>query len=102
MLAKATLRFAPSNSSALVPPIEIGIEYTQLGHRGNLEYSLQVASGRGQTKTVQLLLNNGANVNAQGGVYGNALQAASRRGHTETVQLLLEKGAVEVKLTMLG
>ena len=42
---------------------------------------------------MQLLLKNEANVNAQGGVYGNALQAASSHGHIQTVQLLLDKGA---------
>ncbi|KAK7570935.1 hypothetical protein V3481_019026 [Fusarium oxysporum f. sp. vasinfectum] len=35
----------------------------------------------------------GADVNAQGGVYGNALQAASFKGNLEVVQLLLDKGA---------
>jgi ankyrin repeat protein len=35
----------------------------------------------------------GANVNAQGGHYGNALQAASAHGDNDIVQLLLEKGA---------
>ncbi|KAM7182918.1 Ankyrin repeat-containing domain protein [Rhypophila sp. PSN 637] len=35
----------------------------------------------------------GADVNAQGGKYGNALQAASERGHEAIVRLLLEKGA---------
>jgi hypothetical protein len=34
-----------------------------------------------------------ADVNAQGGFYGNALQAASWRGHAKTVQQLLEHGA---------
>jgi ankyrin repeat protein len=38
-------------------------------------------------------LDKGADVNAQGGEYGNALQAASSRGHQEIVQLLLDKGA---------
>ncbi|KZL78694.1 multiple ankyrin repeats single KH domain (pfs domain-containing protein) [Colletotrichum tofieldiae] len=53
-----------------------------------------------------MLLNKGADVNAQGGHYSNALQAASLIGHKETplvtasyrghlkvVKLLLEKGA---------
>ncbi|KAF8528253.1 hypothetical protein JB92DRAFT_3093085, partial [Gautieria morchelliformis] len=39
------------------------------------------------------LLDNGADVNAQGGMYGNALQVALSGGHHAIVQLLLEKGA---------
>jgi ankyrin repeat protein len=42
---------------------------------------------------VQLLLEKGADVNSQGGVYGDALQAAYTYGDKEVVQLLLEKGA---------
>ncbi|KAI6787797.1 hypothetical protein KC320_g9202, partial [Hortaea werneckii] len=38
-------------------------------------------------------VNKGAEVNAQGGEYGNALQAALEWGFRETVQLLLDKGA---------
>lgn len=39
------------------------------------------------------LIGKGVDINAQGGVYGNALLAASTQGHRETVKLLLEKGA---------
>ena len=39
------------------------------------------------------LISNGADVNEQGGDYGNALQAASSAGHQEIVKLLLDKGA---------
>ena len=42
---------------------------------------------------VELLLGKGADVNAQGGHYGNALQAASDGGHEKVVELLLGKGA---------
>ncbi len=42
---------------------------------------------------VQMLLEKGADVKAQGGRYGNALQAASSGGHDQVVQMLLEKGA---------
>ena len=42
---------------------------------------------------VELLLSKGADVNAQGGDYGNALQAASDGGHEKVVELLLSKGA---------
>ncbi|KAJ7483618.1 ankyrin repeat-containing domain protein [Mycena latifolia] len=48
----------------------------------------------GQELVVQLLIEKGANVNAQGGYYGNALQAASVNGcKHNVVQLLIEKGA---------
>ncbi|EWZ48989.1 hypothetical protein FOZG_04453 [Fusarium oxysporum Fo47] len=39
------------------------------------------------------LMTEGANVNAQGGEYGNALQAASLNGNLRVVQLLLDNGA---------
>ncbi|KAJ1322984.1 ankyrin repeat domain-containing protein 50 [Microdochium nivale] len=42
---------------------------------------------------VQLLLDNGADINAQGGYFGNALQAAVSSGNEELVQLLLDSGA---------
>ncbi|KAM0125328.1 hypothetical protein ACHAO1_010650 [Botrytis cinerea] len=41
----------------------------------------------------KLLLDRGADVNAQGGEYGNALQAAAWKGNQETVKLLLDRGA---------
>lgn len=40
-----------------------------------------------------MLLEKGADVNAQGGSYGNAWQATSNGGHDKLVQMLLEKGA---------
>ena len=42
---------------------------------------------------IQILLNKGAEVNTQNGIYGNALQAASEGGHEKIVQILLDKGA---------
>ncbi|RYN17037.1 hypothetical protein AA0119_g11495 [Alternaria tenuissima] len=41
----------------------------------------------------RLLLDKDADVNAQGGEYGNALQAASEGGHEQIVKMLLDKGA---------
>jgi ankyrin repeat protein len=55
--------------------------------------ALQVASFQGYEMVVELLLDKGANVNAQGGGYGNALYAASVEGHEKIVELLLDKGA---------
>ncbi len=40
------------------------------------------------TSTLQI-----ADINAQGGIYGNALQAASHKGHKEVVRLLIHEGA---------
>jgi len=42
---------------------------------------------------VQILLDRGADVNAEGGFDGNALQAAFSRGHKKVVQILLDRGA---------
>ncbi|THW63458.1 hypothetical protein D6D19_09648, partial [Aureobasidium pullulans] len=55
--------------------------------------ALYWASELGHEGIVQMLLDKGADVNVQGGYYGNVLQAASVGGHDKTVQLLLEKGA---------
>ncbi|KAF7577158.1 Arp, Ankyrin repeat protein [Pyrenophora tritici-repentis] len=54
---------------------------------------LYLAADNGHYGTTELLLEKGADVNAQGGEYGNALQAASARGHEAIVKLLLDKGA---------
>lgn len=39
---------------------------------------------------MRMLLDNGANINAQCGYYGTALQAALSGGHTKAVQTLLD------------
>ncbi|KAL5330791.1 hypothetical protein ACEPPN_000314 [Leptodophora sp. 'Broadleaf-Isolate-01'] len=59
----------------------------------NVASPLYYASHQGMFKLVILLLEKGADVNAQGGVYGNALYAASLEGHEAIAALLLEKGA---------
>jgi ankyrin repeat protein len=47
----------------------------------------------GLVAPVRYLIGKGADINAQGGTYGNAFQAASAGGHQEIIKLLLDKGA---------
>ncbi|KAJ5256527.1 hypothetical protein N7478_012631 [Penicillium angulare] len=56
-------------------------------------YPIILVLHNGYKNVIQLLLEKGAEVNAQGREYGNALQAVSFEGHEKIVQLLLEKGA---------
>ncbi|KAJ7826554.1 ankyrin repeat-containing domain protein [Mycena olivaceomarginata] len=51
------------------------------------------AAKLGFLNIMRLLLDYGADVNAQGGRYGNAIQAAVVGGHLDLAQLLLEHGA---------
>ncbi|KAI9766598.1 MAG: hypothetical protein M1840_006409 [Geoglossum simile] len=54
---------------------------------------LWLAAAYGHGVVVKLLLEKGADVNAQDGFYGNTLRMASYRGHEQIVKLLLDKGA---------
>jgi hypothetical protein len=54
---------------------------------------LTSAAKTGQYEMAKLLLDQGAEVNAQGGSYGNALQAASAEGHEQVVKMLLNNKA---------
>jgi ankyrin repeat protein len=86
------LRLAVKKRAPEVLRLLIGVA-EQLMSEGLLESILWEHSGEGNTEIVQMLLDAGTNVNAQGGQYGNALQAASVGGHKEIVQLLLDKDA---------
>jgi hypothetical protein len=59
----------------------------------NQPSTLYWAARSGLTGVVQLLLNNGAKVNTQGGHYGNALQAATIEGYERVVEQLLDASA---------
>jgi len=58
-----------------------------------LDKSLLNASAGGHDTVVQILLDKGADINAEGGYYGNALRAASARGYDKVVQMLRQNGA---------
>ncbi|KAI0568064.1 Ank-4 multi-domain protein, partial [Pyrenophora tritici-repentis] len=47
----------------------------------------------GHEQVVKTLIDQGAEVNAQGGEYGNALQAALAGGYEQVVKALLDAGA---------
>lgn len=51
------------------------------------------ASIGGSKEVIQLLIDNGADINAQSGLYGSSLQAASMAGDEKVVQQLLDNGA---------
>jgi ankyrin repeat protein len=70
--------------------IENGADVNAKWRDGN---ALHAASINGHQEIVQLLLNEGANIDASGERYGTALQAASYVGFQEIVQLLLNEGA---------
>jgi hypothetical protein len=71
-----------------------GKEYMDIDESdGDGRTALIWASECGHRTVVQMLVDAGADVNAQGGLYGNALQAASSGGHEKVVQMLLDNGA---------
>ncbi|KAF7341369.1 Ankyrin repeat-containing domain [Mycena venus] len=58
-----------------------------------LDAALEGMSERGDTRTVRLLLDHGADPNAQFGQYGSALQRASAAGHEKIAEILIQHGA---------
>ena len=60
---------------------------------GDVGSGLYYASFAGLLNVVLMLLERGADVNAQGGDFCNALQAALEGGYEKVVSMLLERGA---------
>jgi hypothetical protein len=63
------------------------------GGKGGSGSVIYYASLLGLPAVVTKLLSNGAEVDAEGGLYSTSLHAASAQGHKEIVQLLLDNGA---------
>lgn len=74
--------------------LQVQAAYCEIMEIDQIRYgnALQEAAYRADKEIVQMLLEKGADVNAQGGKYGNALQAASQGGHKNVVKTLLDKG----------
>ena len=55
--------------------------------------SIHYASEAGFLQPLKQLIENGADVNARGGTYGNVLQVASYKGHHKVIHILSDAGA---------
>jgi len=77
--------------------------FTGTGATTEVNRAFLDAAFNGDTKAVEALLAEGADVNVKDGIGFTALFGAARSGHTETVKLLLAKGAdPNVKLPTSG
>jgi hypothetical protein len=89
-----TARFGLAIVLEALLPNQVGETAPILERRDSEGHTLlYLAAEHGHQRMVKLLLDKGADVNAQGGDYGNALQAASKGGREQIVKLLLDKGA---------
>ncbi|KIW85537.1 hypothetical protein Z517_00929 [Fonsecaea pedrosoi CBS 271.37] len=68
-----------------------GLQYLEANMDAGLLYMVSLRGYRSLVKNI--LAEGGADVNAQGGDFGNALQAASYRAYQQIVERLLEAGA---------
>ncbi|KAJ7688186.1 ankyrin repeat-containing domain protein [Mycena rosella] len=75
------------------PVVELLLEIGGAASAEHYSSALNLASKDGNVELVCLLINKGADVNGQGGWFGNALQAASWNGQELVVRLLIDKGA---------
>jgi ankyrin repeat protein len=68
------------------------VDSTAAAPGGFYDTALLAALTGGHDKTAELLLNKGANINAQGGYYGTAIRVALRKDYDKTVEVLLNRG----------
>lgn len=61
--------------------------------RWKLWQCLRAAAGSGRKDIVEMLMKAAADVNAQGGWYGNALRATAFNGYKHGVEILMKAGA---------
>ena len=87
------LRFFACRGNAKVTQLLLDRIVDQHGVRCGAVLCGVIGSRDCSVEVVRQLLDKGADVNAQGGKYGNALHAAASWGRLEVVQLFLAKGA---------
>ena len=92
LLATRTSSWPSSSHGAANPMHAAGTNHSSANEAVD-PGALQTAAYNDNIDLIQLLLDRGADVNAQGGQYGNALQAAAFCGNIEIIQLLLARGA---------
>jgi ankyrin repeat protein len=71
-----------------------GARANQPGNPDSVCLPLHTAAFLGHKTIVKILLNNKANIHAQGGAYRFALTAAAAGGHIDIMRLLIDQGAV--------
>jgi ankyrin repeat protein len=82
-----TSRIGLENTVYCLLELNIGIKEENT----DSSYSIYYAAIKGHATIARLLLEYGANANAQRGLYGNALQAACSRSYLGIVKMLLDK-----------
>uniref|UniRef100_A0A093XL05 Riboflavin transporter MCH5 n=2 Tax=Talaromyces marneffei PM1 TaxID=1077442 RepID=A0A093XL05_TALMA len=83
------LPFQYQHSKAILPSVDLDLVDATKELQTKIVRTTDHKAGR----FVKLLLDRGADVNFQGGYFGNALQVASFKGHKEIMKLLLDNGA---------
>jgi hypothetical protein len=87
---KLELKGIPAQLIALIEPDD---RLKMINWRGNEGTALQLAALRGDSATLDVLIDHGADVNSDGGPHGTALYASAARGEVTAVEKLLKAGA---------
>jgi ankyrin repeat protein len=99
VLSRLAMELMPTKQPSYLAWIQL---YSMRGLQGNPDFPIKLihtasplyhASFLGLSLVTKLQLEEGADVNAQGGPLGNALEAASQEGHEHVVKVLLNAGA---------
>ena len=96
--SKSALEVAAERFRDSEETVKVFIEAGTRTDKSTYNKALLLASEKGRPKTVKLLLDNGADVNAKSTDYGSALEAAASGHHDDNeqvVKILIEAGADE-------